>query len=276
MRSVFEYTDFRRFLADFLETKKAMGAPWSHRFLQQKLGMKSTGYIANILSGKKNIGDEQARNLVALLNLGRRESDFLLALVAFNQATAIDERNRWFRVLREYTLGQAAHLAPERHSLFKRWYYVALVELVPCRKAGIDAATLASKLKPDPGPEAVAEALSDLEKWGFLRRSGDRWVRSEPTLSTGDDIESLAVANFQRETIDLAREAMDRFGLTERDISCLTLAVSDKSALRIREEMRAFRKKLLAISEQEPDPDRVMQINFQLFPLARCDTSKPR
>lgn len=271
MRSVFEYTDYRRFLADFFEAKKAMGAPWSQRFIQQKLGVKSSGYIANILSGKKNISDEQAEHLAVILGLGKREETFFLALIRFNQATTLEERNRHFRSLREYTLGQAAKLAPERHSLFKRWYHVALVELVQCRKAGITPERLVESLVPSPGVAAVREALAELESWGFIKLAGGRYVRSEPTLTTGDDIQSLAVANFQRETIDLAREAMDRFGLSERDISCLTLALSEKSALKVREEVRAFRKKLLAISEQEPNPDRVTQINFQIYPLARCN-----
>lgn len=270
VRSIFEYTDYRRFLADFLEYKKALGAPWSQRFLQQKLGVKSSGYIANILSGKKNISDEQAVHLAAILGLAKREADYFLALIRFNQATTLEERNRHFRSLREYTLGQAAKLAPERHSLFKRWYHVALVELVQCRKAGVSPEQLVDALVPNPGLAAVREALSDLESWGFIKNVGNRYVRSEPTLTTGDDILSLAVANFQRETIDLAREAMDRFGLSERDISCLTLALSERSALKVREEVRAFRKRLLAISEQEPNPDRVTQINFQVYPLARC------
>lgn len=248
-----------------------MGAPWSQRFIQQKLGVKSSGYIANILSGKKNISDEQAEHLAVILGLGKREETFFLALIRFNQATTLEERNRHFRSLREYTLGQAAKLAPERHSLFKRWYHVALVELVQCRKAGITPERLVESLVPSPGVAAVREALGELESWGFIKLAGGRYVRSEPTLTTGDDIQSLAVANFQRETIDLAREAMDRFGLSERDISCLTLALSEKSALKVREEVRAFRKKLLAISEQEPNPDRVTQINFQIYPLARCN-----
>lgn len=247
-----------------------MGAPWSHRFLQQKLGVKSSGYISNILSEKKNISDEQAARLAPLLGLEPREQAFFLTLVRFNQATTLEERNRHFKALREYTLGQAAHLAPERHSLFKRWFYVALVELLPCRKAGVSVPELASKLHPNPGEEAVQQALQDLLDWGFVKRSNGRYLRSEPTLTTGDDIQSLAVANFQRETMDLAREAMDRFGLDERDISCLTLALSEKSTHRIREEIRTFRKRLLAISEQEPDPDRVIQINFQAYPLAHC------
>ena len=82
--------------------------------------------------------------------------------------------------------------------MFKRWFYVALVELLPCRKAGVSVPELASKLHPNPGEEAVQQALQDLLDWGFVKRSNGRYLRSEPTLTTGDDIQSLAVANFQR------------------------------------------------------------------------------
>jgi len=269
MRSIFEYTDFRKFLHDFLESKKAEGAPWSHRFLQARLEVKSSGYLSNVLSGKKNISEEQARKLAAILSLKKRELEYFISLVNYNQAETLEERTRFFRELREFSLGTYAKLSPERLSLFKRWYYVALVELVQCRGVSMDTEVLAKQLIPNPGVAAVRDALADLLEWGFIQKQQHRFVRSEPTLSSGDDIQSLAVANFQRETIDLAREAMDRFSLAERDVSCLTLSLSAESAQRIKQEIRNFRKKLLLISEEEHNADRVIQCNFQIYPLAK-------
>lgn len=268
MKNIFEYTDYRRFLNEFLAFKKQQGSPWSHRFLQQKLGVKSTGYLSNVLSGKKNISQEQALNLAHIIGLRKREQDYFIILVNFNQAMTIEERNRYFQSLREFSLGASSRLTPERLSLFKRWYHVALVELVQCPGVGTNSEQLAKMLIPNPGLACVREALRELEEWGFIQKQQQRYVRTEPTLSTGDDIQSLAVANFQRETMDLGREAMDRFDLTERDISCLTLALSAQSSQRVRQEVRAFRKKLLLISEEEMNPDRVMQCNFQIYPLA--------
>lgn len=269
MRNLFDYTDYRRYLADFLEHKKSEGGPWSHRYLQQKLGVKSAGYLSNILTGKKNMSREVAHRIAELLGLKKREQEFFLALVGFNQATTLEERNRYFRTLREFSLGHSAHLSPERLSLFKRWYHVALVELVQCPGVGTDPEVLARMLLPNPGLAAVRDALEDLERWGFIQRQQTRFVRMETTLSTGDDIESLAVANFQKETIDLAREAMDRFDLEERDVSCLTLALSEESLLKLRHEVRAFRKKLLLLSEEDLSADRVVQCNFQMYPVAQ-------
>lgn len=268
MRNLFDYTDYRRFLSDFLESKKSEGGPWSHRYLQQKLGVKSAGYLSNILSGKKNMSEEVAHKIAELVGLKKREQEYFLALVGFNQATTIDERNRYFRTLREFSLGRSAHLTPDRHSLFKRWYYVALVELVQCPGVGVDPEQIAKHLQPNPGFAAVRDALIDLEKWGFIQRQQTRFVRAEPTLTTGDDIQSLAVANFQKETIDLAREAMDRFDLDERDVSCLTLALSEESLQKLKQEIRNFRKKLLLLSEEDLSSDRVVQCNFQVYPIA--------
>lgn len=269
MRSLFDYTDYRRYLIDFLEAKKSEGGPWSHRYLQQKLGVKSAGYISNVLSGKKNMSDEIAHKISELVDLKKREQEYFLALVGFNQSGTIEERNRYFRILREFSLGRSAHLTPERHSLFKHWYHVALVELIQCPGAGIDPEALAKMLHPNPGIAAVRDALVDLEEWGFIQRQQTRFVRTEPTLTTGDDIQSLAVANFQKETIDLAREAMDRFDLDERDVSCLTLALSEESLQKLKQEIRNFRKKLLLLSEEDLSCDRVMQCNFQIYPVAQ-------
>jgi uncharacterized protein (TIGR02147 family) len=55
----------------------------------------------------------------------------------------------------------------------------------------------------------------------------------------------------------------------EREISSLTLCVSHDVLLRLKERIREFRKELLAIAELEGKPERVVQLNFQLFPLSR-------
>ena len=54
----------------------------------------------------------------------------------------------------------------------------------------------------------------------------------------------------------------------ERDISCLTLCVSDAKLREIQERVRAFRRELLQAAEVGDVPERVVQINFQVFPLS--------
>ncbi|HEX2958333.1 MAG TPA: TIGR02147 family protein, partial [Chitinispirillaceae bacterium] len=73
--------------------------------------------------------------------------------------------------------------------------------------------------------------------------------------------------------IGLAREALDRFEPDEREVSSLTLGVSQKCYDRIRERIRTFKQELLSmVIEDSSDSEIVCQCNFQLFPLVEKGT----
>ena len=47
--------------------------------------------------------------------------------------------------------------------------------------------------------------------------------------------------------------------------------MSREGLARIKRRIQKFRGELLALSEQDPQPEQVVQINFQLFPLSSVD-----
>ncbi|MEY2936365.1 MAG: hypothetical protein RL033_7114, partial [Pseudomonadota bacterium] len=65
-----------------------------------------------------------------------------------------------------------------------------------------------------------------------------------------------------------AGEALDSLPREERDVSCLTLCVSQAKLEELKERVRAFRQELLRTAELDNSPERVVQINFQVFPLS--------
>jgi uncharacterized protein (TIGR02147 family) len=269
MKKVFEYFDFRKYLIDFLQEKKSTGAPWSHRYIQKKIGVSSSGYLSNVLSGKKNISMEHVYSLCSLMTLPKNECQYFQYLVQYNQAQSVKEREVFFKILKELSVGNVKTLGESELHLFSHWYYVAILELVECLECPSEAKYLNMLLNPSPGFEQVQEALERLVSWGFIEEKKGKLLRKHPLVSTGDDILSGDVSGFQKETIDLAREAIDRFALLERDISCLTLNVSAPTFETIKNEVRQFRKKLMSLSEEDNESDRVIQCNFQIFPLSR-------
>jgi uncharacterized protein (TIGR02147 family) len=68
--------------------------------------------------------------------------------------------------------------------------------------------------------------------------------------------------------MDRAAEALDTIPREEREISSITLCVSHEVLLDLKERIREFRRELLQLAELEGEPERVVQLNFQLFPLS--------
>jgi uncharacterized protein (TIGR02147 family) len=77
------------------------------------------------------------------------------------------------------------------------------------------------------------------------------------------------VVEYHRAMLERASHAIDEVPRDEREISTLTLCVSHDVMLKLKERIRELRRELLHVAEQEGQPERVVQINFQLFPMSR-------
>jgi succinate dehydrogenase / fumarate reductase flavoprotein subunit len=77
------------------------------------------------------------------------------------------------------------------------------------------------------------------------------------------------IVEYHRAMLDCASRAIDEVPRDEREISTLTLCVSHDVLLKLKERIREFRRELLHVAEQEGQAERVVQINFQLFPMSR-------
>lgn len=75
--------------------------------------------------------------------------------------------------------------------------------------------------------------------------------------------------------MQLAQESVDRHTSQERDISAVTVGLSASAYAVARQEIALLRKRLLALSEQDTQVDKVYQCNFQLFPLSQTLQDTP-
>jgi uncharacterized protein (TIGR02147 family) len=78
----------------------------------------------------------------------------------------------------------------------------------------------------------------------------------------------VMVNGFTLSMIDLAKEAMDRFPRHERVFSCVTVGTDKAGYEEILAELREFRRRVAEIAQRR-GADRVIQVNFQAFPVSR-------
>ena len=74
--------------------------------------------------------------------------------------------------------------------------------------------------------------------------------------------------------MELAREALYSVPKTHRDISTLTLSISEQGLQHIKEKIKDCRRELLEIAKADENADRVYQLNLQLFPLSAFDNGE--
>jgi uncharacterized protein (TIGR02147 family) len=267
---VFDYLDYRAFLRDYYVTKKATRA-FSFRAFSKRAGLGSPNYLKLVIDGKRNLTPEMAVRFAKAAALDIEAARYFSELVLFDQAKTTVERNHvyaritGFRRCREARPLEVAHAA--YHST---WYLPAIRELASRADFQDNPHWIADTLCPSIAPADAAHALETLLKLGLLKRTEDgRIVQAEAVVSTGPEARDVNVANFHRMMMQRASDAIDSVPPSERDISSLTLCLGPDGLRRLKARIRSFRRELLELSTLEGNPEQVVQVNFQLFPLSR-------
>jgi uncharacterized protein (TIGR02147 family) len=267
----FAYLDYRAFLRDLFEEKKALKAGFSHRAFSRRAGLKSTNYLHLVISGQRNLTGAAARQFAKGFGLQKDEADYFCELVSFNQASTAEERGRAYERLGRFSKFRSAHqLAAAQGEYHALWYLPAIRELAAREDFSDDPKWIGKALIPPISTAEAKKGAARLEELGLLVRDArGRLRQATEVVTTGSGPLGHQVVAYHRAMMERASESIDRVPREEREISSLTLCVSHDVLLRLKERIREFRKELLAIAELEGKPERVVQLNFQLFPLSR-------
>lgn len=270
MNNIFKYTNYQLFLSDEVKKRKEQNVHFTYRFIARELKLASPGFFNWIISGKRKLPEAQIPALVKLLKLSENEAAYFTLLVRYNHSTDLTEREELFEKLSLLQKKQTRYrLPPEQHELFAAWHYLAILELLRMFRFKDDYHALAAALRPKIRIPEAREAIRKLEKLGLITRDDDGCYHpTELQLSTGGVWESERITTLQAHLADLGSRSVLGIPRNERNISNVTLCLSEKSKARIVREIIAFRRKIIAISEIDKDTDTVFQCNIQLFPLS--------
>ena len=270
MPSIYKYLNYREYLRDYFLEQKQFRNSLTHRTVLNKMGVSSTGFLANVLAGRKNLNEEMGKKLGKIINLATRERHYLTQMILYTQAKSIEEKKLYLDELLAMRKTDLLYMSTEQQSLFSKWYYVYIRDLLCFFHFKDDYDVLAKKLDPPIKPEEAKAAVHELERLGFITKDRDGCYRaSESAVSTGDEVHSVQLANFQLTSMDMAKRSLEKHHRDRRDISFVSLTLSEKSFARAKSEVQSFRKKLLLLAGDEEQPDRIYQCNIQLFPVTR-------
>ena len=273
MITVFDYTDFRKFLRDKFAEQKSRDLHFTYRFLAAKAGFKSAGFFTQVLQGKTNLSVNMTGRLASALGLSKREERFFAWMVRFNQASSHDDKKAFFIRMTVFKRARVRAVDPQEYDFYDKWYYSAIRALLQFYPFdGIDYASLSRKVVPAIRPAEAQRAVSVLLRLGFISRDlKGIFHLTDKHLTTGPATESVIINNFVINTLDIAKDAFYNFPKEKRNFSALTLGVSDKGFQKILERSAAFRAELVDIARADADVDRVYQVNVQVFPLTHVD-----
>lgn len=269
MPNIYDYLDFRQYLRDHYAEQKAKNPHFSYESFTRLAGFKAKSLLHGILSGKRNVSKDGVMRIGAALKLSRKELSFFQVLVDFGQATDPTARSLHFDKLCEASPHSPARkLRQDSYEYYSQWYYPALRELACMVRFDKDFEKLGRSLKPPIPAEQAKRAVELLVGLGLLERTRTGYRQTSGSVTTGDEVRSLAVADYHRQNTELAKLAIDGTPAEERDITSLTMSISRATFEAIKAEVRACRRRVAQLANADTAPSRIFHLNFHFFPTS--------
>lgn len=269
--NVFEYRDYRVFLKEWYRKAKESRGSYSYRTFAKKAGFHSSNFMMLVIQGKRNLTEESLKKFITGLDLNKQEQDFFRNLVFFNQAETHEDKNFYYqRLLQSKKFSQLKPIERQQYEYYSTWYHPVVRELVVSKGFDGTSEWISKRLSPSVPTAQVAKSIELLERLRFIERvDGNRWRQASTIVSTGPEIGSVVVHNYHKSLLDLSKEMMDQLSMDDRDVSALTLGVKRDRIPELKARVRDFRQEILKTVSDDTEPEEVIQLNIQFFPVTK-------
>jgi len=269
MPVIYEYLEYRQYLKDYYEHRKSIDPYFTYRYMASRVDLHSS-HLIRIFQQKRHIVESSIPAFIKLCRLDEKEAEFFASLVAYNKARSDRLAKAAFEKLLAVTSVPVHGLTREQYSLFENWYVGIIRVLVSITPFTGNFRELAARLSPPISVAQAKKAIRVLEALQLIEKSSDNTYRlTDQFISTGEKWKTFAVRTFQKETMTLAMESLERHDKDERDISTVTIPVAKKDLPILKERITEFRKSLLRMVRDSENYDEVYQLNIQFFPVTK-------
>lgn len=265
-----EYNNYRLYIRDYYaERKDRSGFTW--RDFARDAGYSSPVFLKLVCDSKANLSEVGVERVASAMGLVGLDLQYFRLLVSFNQEKDLNKQKSLFAEMRQLAKENSVTLVGEdQYDYYENWLNPVLREMAPAFKAPT-AAKLASHCVFETEASQVKKSLKLLEKSGLLSRDEEgSFVQGSKSITTGSiDVASMAIREMHRQMGELAVKSLDQVPMDERDVSGLTMGISETAYEKIVKEIADFRRRIMAIAVESCGEERVYRLNMQLFPLTK-------
>lgn len=273
------YTDFRTYLKDFFEFKKATLStpvrPYSYSAFSAAADIRSPNYLKLIIEGQRNLSKTMIRRFAKALQLSKEETIEFTALVEYGQAQDPLERNRYLKALSDIRVSKQLKNGEIRSETWDRvpnWVTWVLYTMSDQAGVKFEASVLRQLMRGRAKFDEIKKSLKGLFEGGeLIQEEATGKVRKGRLLMNGsEDVPIEMVRKLQSELIYLGLESLFQDESVDREFGALTLCLTKEEFEQIKFELRQMRKRIfknISVNRERSKGERVYQFNIQLFPV---------
>ena len=203
--------------------------------------------LKDIVAGRRRLSLKVMQKYATAMNLSPKETDYFGTVVKFVNSKSNDEKNLYFsRMMRLRGNSRIKFIDEGQYEFFRCWYHSALREMVTLPDFREDYDWIAKRCIPPITAVQAKKSIEVMLQSGILRRGEQEKLEpADAVISSEYEMRSFTLRNFHSEMLGLAKEALERFEPDEREISSLTLGVSQKCYENIKERIRTFKQEII-------------------------------
>lgn len=265
---LFAYDDYRAYLRAHYEHRRSLRSTFSYRFMASRLDMDA-GQLAHILQGRLHLPQRVLPAMLKLCRFGSLESAFFEELLRLARAKTDEERARCRERLDALRSVAPRELDEGSAGFYGHWRHAAVRSLAGVVRAR-NAQGLGALCDPPSSPSESEASVRLLEGLGLLVRDPEGFLKpAQPHLTAGPQVPREDLVRWHAQVLELASRSVERFGPADREVATITAALSEDDFATVRGWIADFRRQVQALAGAVSDPDRVLQVCVQCFPVAR-------
>jgi uncharacterized protein (TIGR02147 family) len=272
IETIFEYDNYRIFLHDYFQAKKAEEDSFSQRYFARNAGFNSHNFCTLVMQGKRNLSKDSIQKIIKTIGLKGKTANYFEFLVYLNQAVSLEEKELYFQCLKETgKKTQFYKLNKDQFFYYEKWYYPVVREILTMQDWKCDFAALAKAVRPSISPMEAREAVELLENNDLVHKDANGKYQLVNKFVTSASIPDFIKKKARRDVLLKGIETIDTINPNEKYAAYSTVTMSKKLYEEVRGILDDTRQKILALVDEDYAAEEVYEVVFQVFPVSNIN-----
>lgn len=264
---IYEFSDFQIYLKAYYAQRKKIDTSYSFRRFSMSAGLQSANYLKLVMDGERPLTVANIHRFAKALELGFNETGYFEALILTKQSETKFERT--------YYQERSAELRKGRHAKAVRAASgTALLEdpattavIVCVDDIAVSAAAALIAKKSGVAQEKIAKILETLKKEKLIEVVDDKYVLGDRYIQFQDrQSKSSTQKRYIRAQLDSSKRALETRYARDAKFFCNTFTIESDALPILQERVADWIDELMQQTNSQR-PERVIQLNLQLFPF---------
>jgi uncharacterized protein (TIGR02147 family) len=265
---ILRYKDYRQFLGDYYNYKKALRSGFSFRRFSQMVGISSPNYLQLVIRKKRNLSDELAEQVARALGLEGAERRYFTALVCVENAKTEEAQQQaqseLYRSVRDLV---SREIPKAKLSVLTEWYHLLVRELVVLPDFQPTGEWISKKMRGFISESDAEKSLAYLLKSGFLKNENSEWKQSDPVLNTGNALDEVIGLKYHSNTLSAWSENLKNTMKSQRELGVLNIPIEAAKIPELKQRIQRFQNEIVGWLQDEKNPEQLVQLGIYLIPV---------